>query len=190
MMFLTVTTLKDPSKMHSGHHTCEAFAFVSYEPFKQYEHPVAGVRMPGYQGLKEDMAWRMFEGLEKRVPGISKHVTFWDLGTPLTNKHYLNTTRGSLYGIEKSIKQVGPGAFPTKAAFEGLYMCGASTLSHGVAGVTSTGLAAAKAILGCSTSDLLTQNGPPIEIYPSEDTSQWPENLQEKIVQGSQRVER
>ena len=27
-MFLTVTTLKDPSKMHSGHHTCESFAFV------------------------------------------------------------------------------------------------------------------------------------------------------------------
>jgi phytoene dehydrogenase-like protein len=30
-MFLTVTTLKDPSKMHSGHHTCEAFSFVGYE---------------------------------------------------------------------------------------------------------------------------------------------------------------
>jgi len=189
MMFLTVTTLKDPSKMHSGHHTCEAFAFVSYEPFKQYEHPVAGVRMPGYQGLKEDMAWRMFEGLEKRVPGISQHVTFWDLGTPLTNKHYINTTRGSLYGIEKSMKQVGPGAFPTKLEFEGLYMCGASTLSHGVAGVTSTGLAAAKAILGCSTADLLTQNGPPLEIYPSEDISQWPENLQKTIARGRKKTE-
>ncbi|MBT4843218.1 MAG: NAD(P)/FAD-dependent oxidoreductase, partial [Anaerolineae bacterium] len=34
MMFLTVTTLKDPSKMHSGHHTCEAFAFVGYEAFE------------------------------------------------------------------------------------------------------------------------------------------------------------
>jgi all-trans-retinol 13,14-reductase len=184
MIFLTVTTLKDPSKMHSGHHTCEAFTFVSYDAFKPYEHPVPGVRMPGYQGLKEDMAWRMFKGLEKRIPGISEHVTFWDLGTPLTNKHYINTTRGSLYGIEKSVTQVGPGAFSTKTEFEGLYMCGASTLSHGVSGATATGLSAAKAILGYSTDELLTQDGPPLEIYPSEEPSQWPDYLQKRIVQG------
>ncbi|MBT6152323.1 MAG: NAD(P)/FAD-dependent oxidoreductase, partial [Chloroflexi bacterium] len=36
-LFLTVTTLKDPSKKHSGHHTLEAFAFVSYEKFKDWE---------------------------------------------------------------------------------------------------------------------------------------------------------
>lgn len=184
MIFLTVTTLKDPSKMHSGYHTCEAFSFVSYEPFKQYGHPVPGVRMPGYQGLKEDLAWRMFQGLEKRIPGISQHVTFWNLGTPLTNKHYLNATKGNLYGIEKSVDQVGPWGFSTKTEFEGLLMCGANTMSHGVAGATSTGLSAAKAILGCSTADLLTQGGEPLEIYPSEDTSQWPEYLQKKIERG------
>jgi phytoene dehydrogenase-like protein len=189
-MFLTVTTLKDPSKMHSGHHTCEAFTFVGYDAFKQYEHPVPGVRMPGYQGLKEDMAWRMFKGLEKRIPGISKHVTFWDLGTPLTNKHYLNATQGSLYGIEKSVEQIGPRGFSTKTEFKGLLMCGASTMSHGVAGVTSTGLSAAKTLLGCSRDDLLTQNGPPLSIYPSEDTSQWPNYLQKKIEQGLKPPER
>jgi phytoene dehydrogenase-like protein len=186
MMFLTVTTLKDPSKMHSGHHTCEAFTFVSYDAFKQYEQPVPGVRMPGYQGLKEDLAWRMFKGLEKRIPGISEHVTFWDLGTPLTNKHYINTTKGNLYGIEKSVTQVGPGAFPTKTEIEGLLMCGASTMSHGVSGVTATGLSAAKAVLNCSTDDLLTQNGPPLEIYSSEDTSNWPGYLQKRIERGKQ----
>jgi len=184
MMFLTVTTLKDPSKMHNGQHTCEAFTYVSYDGFKQYEHAVPNVRMPGYQGMKEDMAWRMFNGLEKRIPGISDHITFWNLGTPLTTKHYLNSTDGNLYGIEKSVAQVGPGAFPTKSEFEGLYMCGASTQSHGVAGVTSTGLNAAKSILGCDKSDLLTQKGPPLEIYPSEDPSQWPEKLQIQIERG------
>jgi all-trans-retinol 13,14-reductase len=190
MIFLTVTTLKDPSKIHSGHHTCEAFTFVGYDAFKQYEHPIPGVRMPGYQGMKEEMAWRMFKGLEKWIPGISEHVTFWDLGTPLTNQHYINTTKGSLYGIEKSLTQVGPGAFSTKTEFEGLYMCGASTMSHGVSGVTATGLAAAKTILKCSTSELLTQSGPPLQIYPSEDTSQWPKHLQEQIERGKIRIER
>ncbi|MCB9445560.1 MAG: NAD(P)/FAD-dependent oxidoreductase, partial [Ardenticatenaceae bacterium] len=35
-IFLTVTTLKDPSKMHSGHHTLEAFTFTGYEPFRRW----------------------------------------------------------------------------------------------------------------------------------------------------------
>ncbi len=189
MMFLTVTTLKDPSKMHNGQHTCEAFTFVSYDAFKEYQHPVPGKRMPGYQGMKEDIAWRMFKGLEKRIPGISNHVTFWDLGTPLTNEYYLNANRGNLYGIEKSVSQVGPGAFSTRTEFEGLYLCGASTLSHGVAGVTSSGLAAARTILSCNTKDILTQNGPPLEIYPSEDISKWPEHLQKVIHRGRMKTD-
>lgn len=187
MIFLNVTTLKDPSKMHSGHHTCEAFSYVSYEPFKSFEHSIQNVRKPGYQGLKEDLAWRMFKGLEKRIPGISDHITYWTLGTPLTTKHYLNCVDGNLYGIEKNASQVGPGAFPIKTEIDGLYLCGASTSSHGVAGATGSGLNAAKLILGCKVSDLLNKNGPALEIYPSEDLSKWPDKLQKQIEHGRKR---
>ena len=93
MQFLTVTTLKDPSKMHSGHHTCESFAFVGYEAFEKWAHTKYGERPADYAAMKEDLAWRMVKGLDKRVPGLSKHIVFWDLGTPLTNVHYLNATR-------------------------------------------------------------------------------------------------
>ena len=134
-----------------------------------------------YAALKEDLAWRLFKGLDKRVPGLSKHIVFWDLGTPLTNVHYLNATRGNLYGISKSPKQVGPWAFPIKSEIEGLYMVGASTTSHGVAGVTQSGIECAKQILGVRTREILNRNGPEIEIYPSEDISKWPVHLQKKI---------
>ena len=184
LMFLTVTTLKDPSKMHSGHHTCEAFTFVGYEPFEKWRHEQTGHRSADYEALKEDLAWRMFQALERHAPGISQHVVFWSLGTPLTNEHYINATRGSLYGIAKGPRQVGPGAFPIQTEIDGLYMVGASTLSHGVAGVTSTGLIAAKKILHCRTRDLLRANGPELRTYPSEDPSQWPDDLQERILRG------
>ena len=186
MMFMTVTTLKDPSKMHAagataGQHTCEAFTFVGYDAFKKWAHEKSGDRSLGYQALKEDLSWRMFKAIEKRVPGISDHIVFWSLGTPLTNEHYINVTRGSLYGIEKNRRQIGPRAFPAQTEFEGLLMCGASTSNFGVSGVTTTGLQAASAILNCSTDDLLNQNGPELQIYPSEDLSQWPENLRRKV---------
>ena len=166
--FLTVTTLKDPSKMHTtgptaGHHTCEAFTFVGYDAFEKWSSSY-GARPGDYQAMKEELSWKMFQALERHVPGISKHIKFWDLGTPLTNEHYINATRGNLYGIAKSRTQVGPGAFPIQSEIDGLLMVGASTLSHGVAGVTATGLAAARKILGCSTAELLTQDGPELKI--------------------------
>ncbi|RME06434.1 MAG: NAD(P)/FAD-dependent oxidoreductase [Anaerolineae bacterium] len=181
-IFLTVTTLKDPSKMHrhgptAGHHTCEAFTFVGYEPFQRWANSRHGQRPADYQALKEELAWRMFRALEQRIPGLSQHIVYWSLGTPLTNEHFINATRGNLYGIAKTPAQVGPGAFPVQSAFEGLLMCGASTLSHGVTGAQASGLAAARHILKCRTADLFTQNGPPIRVYPSDDTSQWPPHL-------------
>jgi len=185
MIFLTCTTLKDPSKMVKGHHTCEAFTFVGYEPFAKWADSKHKERPDDYNALKEDLAWRMILGLEKRLPGLSKHIVYWSLGTPLTIQHYINSTYGNLYGTAKNIKQLGPWGFGTTTEFEGLLMCGASTQSHGVAGVTATGLAAARRILNCSTSDLLTRDGPELKIYPSEDTSQWPEEMRQQISIGS-----
>lgn len=183
-MFLTVTTLKDPSKMHHGHHTCEAFVFVGYDAFRKWAHERTGAHSADYDALKEDLAWRMFQTLDKRVPGLSQHVVFYSLATPLTNEHYINATRGNLYGIEKSPRQIGPWAFPVQSEIDGLLMCGASTESHGVAGVTGSGLTAARSILKCRTSELLTQHGPTLRIYPSEDITQWPAELREKIERG------
>jgi phytoene dehydrogenase-like protein len=96
-MFLTVTTLKDPSKMHSGHHTCESFAFVGYEAFEQWAHSKYGARPTDYDAMKEDLAWRMVRGLEKRIPGLSRHIMYYSLGTPLTNEHYLNATCSAIF---------------------------------------------------------------------------------------------
>ncbi len=187
-MFLTVTTLKDPSKMHGGHHTCEAFTFVSYEGFEKWAGGKTGAHPDDYEAMKEVLAERMFKGLERWVPGISKHVVFWALGTPLTNEHFINATKGNLYGIAKNRSQVGPGAFPVQTEIDGLLMVGSSTLSHGVSGVTASGMAAARKILNCRTADLLKMNGPELRIYPSEDITQWPEALQARIERGRERA--
>ncbi len=183
-MFLTTTTLKDPSKKHSGHHTCESFAFVGYEAFEQWANSKYGARHADYEAMKEDLAWRMVRGLEKRIPGLSKHIVYYSLGTPLTNEHYLNATRGNLHGIDKRPTQVGPFGFSTRTDFDGLFLCGASTTGHGVAGVTASGIDAAKAVLNCRSRDILTQTGSGPLFLPSEDVSAWPENLRKKMERG------
>jgi len=65
-----------------------------------------------------------------------------------------------------------------------LFLCGASTLSHGVAGVTASGINAAKAVLKCRTQDILFQHGPGPRFLPSEDITVWPEDLRNKMERG------
>ncbi len=179
--FLTVTTLKDRTKMHNGHHTLEMFTFVSYDAFEKWAQSRPEQRPDAYEAMKEELTERMFQALEKRIPGISKHVVFQSLSTPLTNEFFINATRGSLYGTAKTPEQVGPGGFNTTTPFEGLLLCGASTFSHGISGVTATGLAAARQVLGVRTSELLSQNGPRLPVYPADDPSVWPESLRKRL---------
>jgi phytoene dehydrogenase-like protein len=180
-LFMTITTLKDPSKMHSGHHTLEVFAFVSYEPFAKWAHEASGDRAWEYQQLKGELSGRIFSVLEKRIPGITESVVMSELGTPISNEHFINAHQGNIYGIEKSVRQVGPLAFRTKSGIKNLYLCGQSTMSHGIAGTAISGILAACKILNCRKEELLTSGGPPLKIYPSDDVSQWPESLQKDI---------
>jgi len=179
-MFLTVTTLKDPSKMVKGHHTMEAFAFIGYDAFAQWADTTYGARPDSYNRMKEALRARLLATVNTMVPGLRERVVFSDVGTPLTNAHYCASTRGNLYGTQKSLLGVGPFAYPVRSAIGGLWMCGASTLSHGVMGATVSGLVAARSILRCRVSDLLQQKGPALRIYPSEHPELWPENLRRR----------
>ena len=104
-----------------------------------------------------------------------------ELGTPKTNEFYINSTNGNVYGTEKTFNQIGPFSYQNKSEIKNLFLCGASTLSHGVGGATYSGIAAAAQILRCMPQDLLipdeNQN---IRIYDAEDSSTWPEWVYQK----------
>ncbi|MFN2547416.1 MAG: phytoene desaturase family protein [Myxococcales bacterium] len=171
-MFVTATTLKDPSKFR-GIHTVEAFTFVDHAAFLRWTASRAGERPAGYGELKSDLTRRMLDAVRGVIPGL--RVAFAELGTPLTNVHYCASTEGNLYGTEKSKWQVGPWAWPIRSAIRGLYLCGASTLSHGVLGATFSGLIAAREITGVTIPELLLQRGPELVTLPSEHPESWPE---------------
>ncbi len=177
-MFLTTTTLKDPSKdyrsesrragPHAAVHTMEAFAFVSWDAYRRWEESAVGDRPDGYRELKDKLEAKMLEGLERRVPGIRDAVVFSALGTPLTNLHYCAATNGNLYGNAKIRSQVGPFSFQTATEFPGLFLCGASTLGHGVTGAAMSGLVAARKALGCRVRDLLGEDEASITLLDAE----------------------
>ncbi|MCQ3939430.1 MAG: hypothetical protein DPW18_20655, partial [Chloroflexi bacterium] len=64
--------------------------------------------------------------------------------------------------------QVGPLGFSARTEFEGLFLCGQSTTSHGVAGVTASGIEAAKAVLNARARDILTGRGEGLRLLSTD----------------------
>ena len=180
-MFISCTTLKDPISFDGKHHTLEVITFINYEPFEKYKDEELQ-RSPEYLAFKEQLTKKMLKGLEKAVPGISNHIVHQELGTPITNEYYVNTTEGNVYGTEKSLKHIGPFAFKAKSEIENLYLCGASILSHGVAGASHSGVATAAEILGCHPDELKEpQEDQHLRIYEAEDATDYPDWMLKKI---------
>ncbi len=176
-LFLNVTTLKDPSRRSDGKHTVEAICLASYDAFARWKDTTPGHRPPEYRELKRRLATRMLEAIEEFVPGFRHRVLVQALGTPLTNSRYLAATRGGIYGIEKTLRNLGPLAFPIETHIPGLYQCGASTIAPGILGVTTSGLLAAAAVLGVERAELLSAKGQSLRVYPAENLEAWPAEL-------------
>jgi phytoene dehydrogenase-like protein len=176
--FVTAPTLKDPSK--GGKHTIESFAFVGYDDYAAWAGTKTGERTASYAAAKGALLDRMLEMAGHVVPGIERHVAFAEIGTPLTNVDYCASTRGNLYGTDKTIMQIGPFAQPLRTSIAGLSICGASTLSHGVMGAHISGLMVAAKILRCRYGDVLRQRGAPVAVYPCEHPERWPKTVVKK----------
>lgn len=148
VLFLAITSLKDPGHTPPGTHTLELFTFVPWAPFERWAGTPPGDRDPGYLALKRDLGERALRTAEHVIPGLRQHLRFLEIGTPLTNDFYCQTHHGAIYGTAKTPWQLGPFSFEQQGPVEGLHFCGASTLCHGVAGASMSGLTVAARLLG------------------------------------------
>ncbi|HTB99646.1 MAG TPA: FAD-dependent oxidoreductase, partial [Ferruginibacter sp.] len=179
--FISCTTLKDPASFNGRYHNFEVVTFINYAPFAKFEHEDA-LRSEEYLQYKKRICEKLLNNLEKVLPQVRNHIVQMELGTPITNEFYVNSTRGSVYGTEKNFKQTGPFSFANKSEIENLYMSGASILAHGVGGATNSGIQTAAKILGCKIDDLLIpQPNQEVRIYDAEDSTHWSQAIHQKM---------
>lgn len=180
-LFISCTTLKDPTSFDGKNHVLEVLTYINYEAFSKFNDEDKK-RSDEYLKFKTFLTDKMLNSLERVVPGIKDKIVHKDLGTPITNEYYINSTDGSVYGTEKSLKQIGPNAFRPQSEIENLYLCGASILAHGVTGATYSGIQTAAIILNCRQEDLIQPDeNQKLKIYNAEDDSEYPAWLEKKI---------
>jgi all-trans-retinol 13,14-reductase len=187
-LFISCTTLKDPLSFNGRHHTIEAITYLSYDAFKKFSG-LDNYHSPDYLQYKDRVCEKLLNSLERVVPGIRNHIIQMELGTPMTNQYYIQSTKGSVYGTEKGFWQTGPFSYRNKSEIENLYLCGASVLAHGVAGASYSGVQTAATILGGRMDDLLKPDpDQKIRIYDAEDSSEWPEWILRKMENKRERL--
>ena len=180
-LFVSCTTLKDPTSFDGKHHTLEVVTFINRDTFKSFNDE-GKKRSKEYKEFKEHLMQKMILTLSNIIPSVEEHIVYKDLATPLTNEHFIHATRGSVYGTQKTLSQIGPNAYKAQSEIENLYLCGASILAHGVTGATFSGVDTAARILGCKQDDLLqNDHTQQLKIYNADDATQYPQWLQEKI---------
>jgi len=187
-LFLSVSTLKDPSLYDGRHHVCEAFTFSTFEPFRRWAVSETGQRPAEYAEAKAGWAKRMLGTLRSTFPGLASRVALAEVATPLTHQHYTRATRGAVYGMEKSLGQLGPLGFTSRSEFEALRLCGASTSAMGIIPSMLSGLRAAAGHLDCRIADLLSDGGTPLSIASAEDASGWDGALTAQVQRRRQRA--
>ncbi len=178
-LFISCTTLKDPVSFNGRYHNFEIVTYVDFDSFKQFDQE--DYHTPEYEFFKETIIQKFLNSVEKLIPPVRQHIVQAELGTPKTNQFYINSTRGNVYGTEKTLQHVGPFAYKNKTEFQNLYHCGASTLSHGITGASYSGLETAARILNCKFTDfLLEDETQKITIFDAEDPSAWNDYIRTK----------
>ncbi len=185
-LFISCSSLKDPLSFNGRHHTIEVVTFIDYDSFKN----ICGEGTEAYQKTKERLCEKLMNTFKRILPAVHENIVHLELGTPITNEHYIKSTKGNVYGTEKGFMQTGPFSYKAKTEIENLYMCGASIMSHGVAGASYSGVKTAAELLGCREEDLIQKDDTQeLRIYDAEDSSQWPPWIHQRMADKKKRVE-
>ncbi|MFL9844671.1 phytoene desaturase family protein [Flavobacterium rhizosphaerae] len=179
-IFMSCTTLKDPVSYNGKYHNLELVTYIDYDKLPEFKGE-EDYHCDAYKQFKQKVISKFMNTAERMIPGAKKATVQVELGTPKTNQFYINSTKGNVYGAEKTLFNMGPFSFKNKTEINNLYLCGASTLSHGVAGATYSGIETAAKLLGCRKEDLLLPDeSQQLRIIDAEDKQGWPQWLLKK----------
>jgi len=144
-LIVSIPTLLDPSLAPEGQHILKVLVVA---PFNYQERWGTG-DPETYRRFKEEFSRQILIQLEsKLIPDLRNHLLFYEAATPLTLERYTGNELGAMYGLASTPEQIGHLRPSHQTPIPGLFQVGHYTRpSHGIVGVSLSGLFAARAIL-------------------------------------------
>lgn len=137
-MFVSFPSQKDPG--NPGKPTAEVVAVLDAAAFAPWLALPDGNRTPDYLALKDQVKQRLLAQFLRHFPKLEPMVRFHELATPLTQRRYVGSVGGAMYGIEMTSERLASPALHVHTPLPGLTLAGQDVTSPGVAGAFMGGL--------------------------------------------------
>lgn len=154
-LFIACSCAKDDSwnERYPGKSNAIVLTIGKKKWFETWEHERCMHRGKDYDTIKEAFAQRMLnEGLYKFYPKTRGKVTYYDVGTPLTNQYYIGAYNGEAYGLDSTPYRYSKAtSLVPKTEINNLYLTGQDICTLGFTGALMGGLLTAHSVLGYGT---------------------------------------
>lgn len=122
--------------------------YMRFDELRQWQHSNRSNRPLEYYDFKQKKSEILLSAIEKRFPGIGKHVKSYYSSTPLSYRDYTGTPDGSAYGILKKADNPLLSIVSPKMKVKNLLFTGQNLNMHGILGVTISSMLACQEIIG------------------------------------------
>lgn len=140
-VFVTFPSQKDPE--HQGKPTAEMMAVVDAKTFAPWLAAPDGPRPADYRALKARIEARMLAQFQRHFPALQPMVRFHELSTPLTQRRYVRSPDGAMYGVEMTAERLTNPDLHVRTPLAGLLLAGQDVTGPGVPAALMGGLMAA-----------------------------------------------
>ncbi|XP_070565727.1 all-trans-retinol 13,14-reductase-like [Ptychodera flava] len=152
LLFISFPSAKDPSweQRYPGKSVCIVITLANWEWFKDWENERVMKRGEEYDWLKNAIGERMWEQTCLLYPQLKDKVEYFEVGSPLSNKYYIGSPKGEIYGLDHNKERFTAkisSALRPQTNIPNLYMTGQDILTCGFAGGLYGGLICACSIL-------------------------------------------
>ncbi|MBK7477256.1 MAG: NAD(P)/FAD-dependent oxidoreductase [Haliscomenobacter sp.] len=148
LLYASFPAAKDPDfqRRYPGRSTIELITLGTFERFKAWETAPWKNRGEAYDQLKASVSQRMLDRFFDVMPQLKGKITYQELSTPLSTRHFVNYPQGEIYGLEHTPKRFASREISVYTPFKGLYLTGQDLISCGIAGALSSAMVTASVL--------------------------------------------
>ena len=134
--FIGFSCKKDRDWMHKDQSNAIILGAVKKELFNDWENEKCTNRSDKYKELKNKLGKRLIdESLLRYFPQLKNKISYFEVGTPLTNNFYFNYVNGESYGLKMdTYRSIENDLLRPKTEIENLYLTGQDICTMGFTG--------------------------------------------------------
>jgi len=155
LLFISFPSTKDPEwdnhPGRKGKSTAAIVTLSNWDWFKDWKDKGVKKRGDDYTEIKEAIGHQMIEQTCQLFPQLRDKIDYIEIGSPVTNTHYIGSPHGEIYGLDHTRERFEPemvAKLRPETDIPGLYLTGQDILTCGFTGALFAGVLTAQACLG------------------------------------------